>query len=93
MISVSNFVGDTLYSEGRCRFSAYQRRDARNCSMKHQIIMRAMDFLMQITMVPAKAESLLALADRLEVRPVAEVVEKYLVSQINYENAIDALLL
>ena len=48
---------------------------------------------LQITILPAKAEALIALADRLDIKPVAEVVEKYLVSQIDYENAIDALLL
>ncbi len=50
-------------------------------------------FFPQITVLSAKAEALLALADRLEIKSVVEVVEKYLVSQINYENAIDALLL
>lgn len=49
--------------------------------------------VMQITVLPAKAQALIALADRLQINSVAEVVEQYLVSQLNYENAIDALLL
>ena len=37
-------------------------------------------FFPQITVLSAKAEALLALADRLEIKAVVEVVEKYLVS-------------
>jgi hypothetical protein len=48
---------------------------------------------LQITITPKNATELLALAHKLEISLVTEVVECYLVSQISHENAIDSLLL
>lgn len=51
------------------------------------------NFNVQITVTPVNANLLLSLADRLQIAPIAEVVERYLISQINHENAIEALLM
>ena len=49
--------------------------------------------VVQITVTTLNAHMLLSLADRLRIPPVLEVVERYLISQINHENAVEALLM
>ncbi len=55
--------------------------------------MNMLVWCLQVTITPRNATELLALAHSLKIQAITQVVETYLISRCNHQNAIELLLL